>query len=93
MLPVRIVSLLGRAHGVTYSQHVKKYFNPVWILRGFIGASTVPLTYAYFLLESKSAESYTLALSNIKTAAPLFNPPNFMVDFKTSEHRAITLLY
>ena len=62
-------------------------------MRGFIGASTVPLTYAYFLLESKSAQSYTLALSTIKTAAPLFNPPNFMVDFETSEHRAIRSVY
>ena len=62
-------------------------------MRGFIGASTVPLTYAYFLLESKSAESYTLALSTIKTAASLFNPPKFMVDFETSEHRAIRSVY
>ena len=62
-------------------------------MRGFIGASTVPLTYAYFLLESKSAETYTLALLTIKTAAFLFNPPNFMMDFGTSEHRAIRNVY
>ena len=60
-----------------------KYMNQVWILRAFIGDSTIALTYAYFLLESKLAESYTLALSIIKTAAPLFNPPNFMVDFES----------
>ena len=62
-----------------------KYMNQVWILRAFIGDSTIALTYAYFLLESKLAESYTLALSIIKTAAPLFNPPNFMVDFESGE--------
>ena len=62
-----------------------KYMNQVWILRAFIGDSTIALTYAYFLLESKLAESYTLALSIIKTAAPLFNPPNFMVDFEATD--------
>ena len=67
--------------------------NQVWILRAFIGDSTIALTYAYFLLESKLAESYTLALSIIKTAAPLFNPPNFMVDFESGEHRAIRNCY
>ena len=61
-----------------------KYMNQVWILRAFIGDSTIALTYAYFLLESKLAESYTLALSIIKTAAPLFNPPNFMVELTLS---------
>ena len=72
-----------------------KYMNQVWILRAFIGDSTIALTYAYFLLESKLAdsESYTLALSIIKTAAPLFNPPNFMVDFESGEHRAIRNCY
>ena len=64
-----------------------KYMNQVWILRAFIGDSTIALTYAYFLLESKLAESYTLALSIIKTAAPLFNPPNFMVDFESDGPR------
>ena len=55
-----------------------KYMNQVWILRAFIGDSTIALTYAYFLLESKLAESYTLALS-------IINPPNFMVDFESGE--------
>ena len=68
-------------------------FQLVWILRGFIGDSFVPLTYAYILLESKHAECYDLALSTIKAAAPLFNPPNFMVDFETSEHSAIRSNY
>ena len=59
----------------------------------YIGDSCVPLTYAYILLESKHAECYDLALSTIKAAAPLFNPPNFMVDFETSELSAIRSNY
>ena len=34
-----------------------------------------------------------LALSTIKAAAPLFNPPNFRVDFETSEHSEIRSHY
>ena len=43
-----------------------KFISQVWILRGFIGDSCVPLTCAYILLESKHAECYDLALSTMK---------------------------
>ena len=70
-----------------------KFIIQVWIPRGFIGDSCVPLTYAYILLESKHAGCYELALSTIKAAAPSFNPPNFRVDFETSEHSEIRSHY
>ena len=40
--------------------------NQVWVLKAFIGDSTEALTYAYILLESKLAESYSLKQTVIR---------------------------
>ena len=43
----------------------------------------------YFLLEDKSAPSYNMALSILKSHCPDFNSEIFMVDFEKAEHSAI----
>ena len=70
-----------------------KYMNQDWILRAFIGDSTIALTYAYFLLES-SRFLHPRSFHHQNCSTPgLFNPPNFMVDFESGEHRAIRNCY
>jgi hypothetical protein len=98
LLLICIMSLLNNPN-INYAfldgifKIASKFISQVWIPRGFMGDSCVPLTYAYILLESKHAGFYELGLSTIKAAAPLFNPPNFRVDFETSEHSEIRSHY
>ena len=95
LLLICIMSLLNNPN-INYAfldgtfKIASKFISQMWIPRGFIGDSCVPLTYAYILLESMNL---VLALSTIKAAAPLFNPPNFRVDFETSEHSEIRSHY
>ena len=66
-----------------------KFFTQTWIIRCYIGDSTVAVPFAYILLEDKSTASYLRALQLLSDAAPLLFPATVMVDFETPEHTAI----
>ena len=69
-----------------------KGFKQTWILRSSLHNNNIGslnfISSCCFLPE-KTAHSYTLALGEIKAAAPLWNPSGFVCDFEKAEHKAI----
>jgi len=70
-----------------------KFFTQTWIVRCYIGDSTVAVPFCYILLEDKSTASYLRALQLLSSAAPLLFPATVMVDFETTEHTAIRQVF
>ena len=64
-----------------------KFFQQLWVIRGMVGDSCVPLM--YFLLEDKFQASYSKALEILADSCPDFSSQTFMVDFEKAEHSAI----
>ena len=62
-------------------------FTQIWIIRGFVGNTCVPLM--YFLIEDTTCLSYSTALDILKLHCPDFDSESFMVDFEKAEHSAI----
>ena len=85
------LALLSQAHEVTYIDGTfktsPKLFKHIWIVRGHVGTTCVPLM--YFLIEETSCPSYSMALQIIKAHFPDFDSAVFIVDFEKSEHSAL----
>ena len=85
------LAILNQVHEITYIDGTfktsPKHFKQIWIVRGHVGTTCVPLM--YFLIVDKSSPSYSKALEIIKTHCPDFDSAVFMVDFEKSEHSAL----
>jgi hypothetical protein len=84
LLLICIMSLLNNPN-INYAfldgtfKIASKFISQMWIPRGFIGDSCVPLTYAYILLESKHAGCYELGPSSLnhQSSCSSFQPSQF----------------
>ena len=63
------------------------HFTQNLVVRTKVGSNIIPA--AYCLLEDKSGTSYKLALDELKSAAPLWNPSGIVLDFETAELNAV----
>lgn len=62
-------------------------FTQILVIRTKLATNTVPAAYCF--LEDKSQSSYKLALEEIKSAAPLWNPNSVVLDYELAELNAV----
>ena len=78
------LAILNQAHKFVFIDGTfkvsPKHFKQIWIVRGYVGNTCVPLM--YFLLEDKSGPSYSKSLEILTSHCSDFESEVFMVDFE-----------